>query len=232
MKKFIAEMIGTFALVLFGCGSAVFGQIFVGADPLTTIGNPITITAIGMCFGLAVLIMCYAIGPISGCHVNPAVSLGVFINGGMKLGEMLSYWVAQIIGGILGAIAIGLISQQWGSFGANQYAPGHLGGAFIGEIIFTFLFVLVVLGSTSRRAPKGFAGIAIGWALAIVNIVMIPIDGASVNPARSFGPAIFTGGEALSQIWVYIAAPLIGGLIAALVWKIFKKDDDLAIIKE
>lgn len=232
MKKFIAEMIGTFALVLFGCGSAVFGQIFVGADPLTTTGNPITITAIGMCFGLAVLIMCYAIGPISGCHVNPAVSLGVFINGGMKLGEMISYWVAQIIGGILGAIAIGLISQQWGSFGANQYAPGHLGGAFIGEVIFTFLFVLVVLGATSRRAPKGFAGIAIGWALAIVNIVMIPIDGASVNPARSFGPALFTGGEAFSQIWVYIAAPLIGGLIAALVWKIFKKDDDLAIIKE
>ncbi len=231
MKKFIAELIGTFALVLFGCGSAVFGQYFVGTDMMTTMGNPITITAIGMCFGLAVLIMCYAIGPISGCHVNPAVSFGVFLNGGMKFGEMISYWVAQIIGGILGAVAIGLISMQWDMFGANQYAPGHLGGAFIGEIIFTFLFVLVVLGATSRRAPKGFAGIAIGWALAIVNIVMIPIDGASVNPARSFGPAIFTGGEALSQIWVYILAPLIGGFIAAMVWKIFKKDDDLAVVE-
>lgn len=226
MRKFIAELIGTFALVLFGCGSAVFGQIFVGADSLTTMGNPITITAIGMCFGLAVLIMAYTIGPISGCHVNPAVSFGVFLNGGMKFNEMISYWVAQIIGGILGAVAIGLISQQWTTFGANQYAEGHLGGAFIGEVIFTFLFVLVVLGSTSKKAPKGFAGIAIGWALAIVNIVMIPIDGASVNPARSFGPAIFTGGVALSQIWVYILAPLIGGLVAALIWQVIRKDDN------
>ena len=145
MKKFIAELVGTFALVLFGCGSAVFGQIFVGADMLTTMGNPITITAIGMCFGLAVLIMCYTIGPISGCHVNPAVSFGVFLNGGMKFGEMIMYWIAQFIGGILGAVAIGLVSMQWNMFGANQYAEGHLGGAFIGEIIFTFLFVLVVL---------------------------------------------------------------------------------------
>ncbi len=229
MKKFIAELIGTFALVLFGCGSAVFGQLFVSADMLTTMGNPITITAIGMCFGLAVLIMCYAIGPISGCHVNPAVSFGVFLNGGMKFGEMIMYWIAQIIGGILGAVAIGLISQQWNVFGANQYATGHLGGAFIGEVIFTFLFVLVVLGATSKKAPKGFAGIAIGWALAIVNIVMIPIDGASVNPARSFGPAIFTGGEALSQIWVYILAPLIGGLIAALIWQVIRTDKDEVI---
>ena len=223
MKKFIAELIGTFALVLFGCGSAVFGQIFVGADSLTTMGNPITITAIGMCFGLAVLVMAYAIGPISGCHVNPAVSFGVFINGGMTFGELIYYWVAQVAGGILGAVAIGFISQQWLHFGANVYNPGHLSGAFIGEVIFTFLFVLVVLGSTSKKAPAGFAGIAIGWALAIVNIVMIPIDGASVNPARSIGPAIFQGGAANSQIWVYIAAPLIGGLIAALVWQIFKE---------
>lgn len=231
MKKFIAELIGTFALVLFGCGSAVFGQLFVGADSLTTMGNPITITAIGMCFGLAVLIMAYTIGPISGCHVNPAVSLGVFMNGGLKLNELFSYWVAQIIGGILGAIAIGLISQQWSSFGANQYNEGFLQGAFIGEVIFTFLFVLVVLGSTSKIAPKGFAGIAIGWALAIVNIVMIPIDGASVNPARSIGPALFTGGEALCQIWVYIAAPLIGAFLAAIVWKIFKKEADSPVVE-
>lgn len=228
MKKFVAELIGTFALVLFGCGSAVFGQIFVNgnSDPLTSTGNPITITAIGLCFGLAVLIMCYCIGPISGCHVNPAVSLGIWLNGGMKFGEMIVYWVAQIIGATLGAVAIGLISQQWGSFGSNQFAPGHMVGAFIGEVIFTFLFVLVVLGATSKLAPKGFAGIAIGWALAIVNIVMIPIDGASVNPARSFGPAIFQQGEALSQLWVFILAPLIGGAIAALVWQLFKKEED------
>lgn len=224
MKKFVAELIGTFALVLFGCGSAVFGQIFVGADPLTTTGNPITITAIGLCFGLAVLTMAYAIGPISGCHVNPAVSLGVFINGGMNVKELISYWIAQIIGGILGAIAIGLISQQWLHFGANVYGDGHLSGAFIGEVIFTFLFVIVVLGSTSKKAPKGFAGIAIGWALAIINIVMIPIDGASVNPARSIGPALFQGGEATSQIWVYILAPLIGAIIAGIVWQLFKKE--------
>ena len=238
MKKFVAEIIGTFALVLFGCGSAVFGQMFVGADSLTTMGNPITITAIGMCFGLAVLIMCYAIGPISGCHVNPAVSLGIYLNGGMKLPEMFSYWVAQIIGGILGAVAIGIVSQQWGPdytgphmFGANEYAQGHLSGAFFGEIFFTFLFVFVVLGATSKKAPIGFAGIAIGWALAIVNIVMIPIDGASVNPARSFGPAIFTGGEPLRQIWVYLIAPLIGGAIAALVWRIFNDDKKLQSVQ-
>ena len=227
MKKFIAELIGTFALVLFGCGSAVFGQHFVNADaPLSTMGNPITITAIGMCFGLAVLIMAYTIGPISGCHVNPAVSFGVFLNKGMSFGDMIMYWIAQLIGASLGAIAIGLISQQWGSFGANQFADGHFGGAFIGEILFTFLFVMVILGSTSERAPKGFAGVAIGWALAIVNIVMIPIDGASVKPARSFGPAIFQGGVALSQLWVFIVAPLIGGALAAIIWQIFKKNDN------
>ena len=150
----------------------------------------------------------------------------------MSFKEMLSYWVAQIIGGILGAVAIGLISMQWNIFGANQYASGHLGGAFIGEVIFTFLFVLVVLGATSKKAPNGFAGIAIGWALAIVNIVMIPIDGASVNPARSIGPALFTGGEALSQIWVYILAPLIGGLVAALVWQVIRNDKDHVATKE
>ena len=112
MKKFTAELIGTFALVLFGCGSAVFGQIFVGLDPAETTGNPITITAIGLCFGLSVLIMVYAIGPISGCHVNPAVSFGVYLNGGMSFREMLSYWIAQIIGALVGAVAIGLVSHQ------------------------------------------------------------------------------------------------------------------------
>jgi Glycerol uptake facilitator and related permeases (Major Intrinsic Protein Family) len=225
MKKFVAELIGTFALVLFGCGSAVFGQIFVGSDSLTTVGNPITITAIGLCFGLAVLIMAYALGPISGCHVNPAVSLGVYLNKGMSLKDMLMYWVAQFIGATLGAVAVGAISQQWAAFGSNQFAEEHLSGAFIGEVLFTFLFLIVILGATSSKAPKGFAGIAIGWALAIINIVMIPIDGASVNPARSFGPAILQGGECLSQLWVFIVAPLIGAALAALVWKIFKTDE-------
>lgn len=227
MKKFLAELIGTFALVLFGCGSAVFGQIFVADNsPLSSVGNPITITAIGLCFGLAVLIMAYAIGPISGCHVNPAVSFGVWLNKGMSFGEMITYWVAQFIGAALGAIAIGLISQQWVSFGSNQFAEGHLGGAFIGEVIFTFLFLIVIFGSTSKKAANGFAGVAIGWALAIINIVMIPIDGASVNPARSFGPAIFEGGAALSQLWVFFAAPLIGAALAALVWQVFKKEEN------
>jgi aquaporin Z len=225
MKKFVAELIGTFALVLFGCGSAVFGQLFVGADPSATTGNPITITAIGMCFGLAVLVMAYAIGPISGCHVNPAVSLGIFLNKGMSLKEMLSYWVAQLIGAVLGAVAIGLVSQQWESFGSNQFAEGSLQGAFIGEVLFTFLFLIVILGATSKNASPGFAGVAIGWALCIINIVMIPIDGASVNPARSFGPAILQGGVALSQLWVFIVAPLIGAALAALVWKVLKKED-------
>ena len=222
----IAELVGTFAIVLFGCGSALFGQLLVGTDPNATMGNPITITAIGLCFGIAVLIMVYTIGPISGCHVNPAVSFGVFLNKGMNFGEMIMYWIAQLIGALLGAIAIGMISQQWTSFGSNQFAEGHFSGAFIGEIIFTFLFLIVILGSTSERAPKGFAGIAIGWALAIINIVMIPIDGASVNTARSFGHAILQGGIALSQLWVFIVAPLIGAAIAALVWTIFKKEEN------
>ena len=231
MEQVIAVVSGGLALGLFGCRSAVVGLRVGGAESLTTKGNTITMTAIEMCIGLAVLIMDYTIGPISGSHINPAVSLGVFMNGGLKLNELFSYWVAQIIGGILGAIAIGLISQQWRSFGANQYNEGFLQGAFIGEVIFTFLFVLVVLGSTSKIAPKGFAGIAIGWALAIVNIGMIPIDGASVNPARSIGPALFTGGEALCQIWVYIAAPLIGAFLAAIVWKIFKKEADSPVVE-
>ena len=215
MRKFIAELIGTYALVLFGCGSAVFGQLFVSGNADATTGNPISIAGIGICFGLAVLAMCYCIGPISGCHVNPAVSLGIWLNGGMSFWEMIIYWIAQVWGALCGAVTIGLVSQQWASFGSNQFAEGHLGGAFIGEVAFTFLFVLVVLGATSKLAPKGFAGIAIGWALAICNIVMIPIDGCSVNPARSIGPAILQGGEALSQLWVFILAPLIGGAFAA-----------------
>jgi aquaporin Z len=226
MKKYVAELIGTFALVLFGCGSAVFGQIFVANnDSFTSTGNPITITAIGLCFGLAVLIMAYAIGPISGCHVNPAVSLGVFLNKGMSGKDLIGYWIAQLIGALLGAVAVGAVSGQWTSFGANGFAEGHLAGAFIGEVLFTFLFLIVILGVTSKNAAPGFAGIAIGWALAIINIVMIPIDGASVNPARSFGPALLTGGEALSQLWVFIVAPLIGAAIAAGVWGYLKQED-------
>ncbi|MGL5681940.1 MAG: aquaporin [Marinifilaceae bacterium] len=221
MKKFLAELIGTFTLVLFGCGSAVFGQLFISGDA-GTLSNPITIGAIGLCFGVPLLIMCYAIGPVSGCHINPAVSLGVFINGGMSFGEMIYYWIAQVIGGFIACFAIGAISQQWLQFGANQFQPGMLGGAFIGEIIFTAIFVFVILGTVSKTEWAGFAGIPIGLALGIINIIMIPIDGCSVNPARSIGPALLTGGMALSQLWVFILAPIIGGIIGAIVWRIFK----------
>ncbi|MGA3061187.1 MAG: aquaporin Z [Candidatus Bathyarchaeia archaeon] len=216
-KKYIAELIGTMVLVLMGCGGAVIAGRFIGNE------------GIAFCFGLAVLAMVYAIGSISGCHINPAISISMLAAGKLSAKDTGFYVIFQCVGAIIGAgilyaIAVGNSSYSLAvnGLGANQYSAYSLGSVFLAEVVLTFLFVLVVHGSTSERAPKGFAGIAIGLTLVLIHLVAIPIDGTSVNPARSLGPALIVGGTALSQLWVFWVAPIIGGLIAAIVWKIFK----------
>jgi len=225
-KKYIAELIGTMVLVLMGCGSAVIASYYIGKSGMVVgVGN----LGVAFAFGLAVLVMVYTIGGISGCHINPAISISMFVAGKLSAKDTVFYVVFQCVGAIIGAgilyaIAIGNSSYSLAAngLGANQYSTYSLASVFIAEVVLTFLFLLVVHGSTHERAPKGFAGIAIGLTLTLIHIVAIPIDGTSVNPARSLGPALFVGGTALSQLWVFWVAPIIGGIIAAVVWKIFK----------
>jgi len=211
-KKFFAELVGTMVLVLMGCGSAVMngGAVSVAA-----------VLTIAFAFGLSVVAMAYAIGPISGCHINPAVTLGAWFSGRMKGKEAGIYMLAQVIGAIVGSAILFAIVKGTGKTGtgANAYSVGQFWGAAIAETVFTFIFVLVVLGATDKgtNASK-FAGLAIGLTLVLVHIVCIPITGTSVNPARSIGPALFQGGAALSQLWVFILFPLVGGAIASWVW--------------
>jgi aquaporin Z len=218
-KKYLAELIGTMVLVLMGCGSAVIAGTFLGGT-----------TGISFAFGLAVIAMAYTIGTISGCHINPAISISMLVAGKLSVKDTAFYVVFQCIGGIIGAgilygIAIGNPSYNIATngLGANMYSTYSLASVLIAEIVLTFIFVLVVHGSTSANAPKGFAGLAIGLTLVLIHLVAIPIDGTSVNPARSLGPALFAGGTALSQLWVFFVAPIIGGILAAVVWKIFKQ---------
>ena len=213
MSKMLAEFIGTLTLVLFGCGAAVLG----GAEHVGQLG-------VSLAFGGAIIAMAYGIGPVSGCHVNPAVSLAVFIAGRMNLREMLSYWVAQFAGALAGAAILAAIVGSTASLGQNGWGPGYLGefsqqSALIFEIVMTALFVIVILGSTSPSAPAGFAGIAIGVTLAVIHIVGIQVTGVSVNPARSFGPAVRAGGQALSQLWLFFVAPVIGAVIGASLYR-------------
>ena len=213
-KKLLAEMIGTMILVLIGCGSAVMNG---GATSVAAV------LTIAMAFGLSVLTMVYTIGSISGCHINPAITLGVWLSGRMTGKEAAGYMVAQVIGGLIGSTILYFIASNMGlsATGANQFAVGELSAAFMAETIFTFIFVLVVLGSTDKgSSTTHFAGLAIGLALVMIHIVCIPITGTSVNPARSIGPALFAGGVALSQLWVFLTAPFIGGALAAAVWNI------------
>ena len=216
-KKYIAELIGTMVLVLMGCG----GAVIAGA----AIGN----VGIAFCFGLAVLAMVYAIGSVSGCHINPAISISMLVAGKLSIKDTVFYVVFQCAGAVIGAgilyaIAIGNSSYSLAvnGLGANQYSAYSLASVLVAEVVLTFLFVLVVHGSTCESVPKGFAGLAIGLTLVLIHLVAIPIDGTSVNPARSLGPALFVGGTALSQLWVFWVAPIIGGIIAAVVWKVFK----------
>lgn len=213
MSKFVAEFIGTLTLVLFGCGAAVLGGDHVGQ------------LGIALAFGLAIVAMAYGIGPISGCHVNPAVSLGAFVAGRMGAAEMVLYWVAQFLGAVAGAALVGAISGQFLNLGQNGWGPGYLGeypmmAALIFEVVMTALFLIVILGSTGEGSSPGFAGLAIGLTLAVIHIVGIQVTGVSVNPARSFGPAVLAQGQALSQLWLFIAAPAVGAVIGALFFRL------------
>ena len=217
IRKVIAEFLGTAILVFFAVGSAVFG--------ITTIGD----LGVALAFGLVLLALAYAIGPVSGCHVNPAVTLGVLLRRGMPLSEAVAYWVAQFAGAVAaGALlklmtsSFGKVTDQTGGLGTNDWGKTISGGgAFVLEVVMTFLLVFVVLLVTGRAAAPGFAGLAIGLVLTVIHLVGIPLDGTSVNPARSLGPAVFAGTHAMSHVWLFIVAPLVGGAIAALVAPLF-----------
>lgn len=216
MKKYLAETVGTMVLVLMGCGSAVF----LGC------GTPAEMLAVAFAFGLSVVGMAYAIGGISGCHINPAITLGVWLSKRMSGREALGYMAAQFLGAVIGSAILFALTSTGGygattATGANAYGEGELLQAFIAETVFTFIFVLVVLGSTdSEKGAGNFAGLAIGLTLVLVHIVCIPVTGTSVNPARSFGPALFAGGQALSQLWLFILAPFLGAALSAGMWKL------------
>jgi aquaporin Z len=224
MQKPIAEFIGTFTLVFFGCGAAVIGGMGAGATAINVLG-------IAFAFGLAIVAMAYGIGPISGCHVNPAVSLGVFTAGRMSLSDLISYVIAQVIGAIVGALVLYIIlsgkASGWnGGLGQDGWGAGYLGeyntlSAFIFEVVATFLFLVCILGVTQEGAPSHLAGLAIGLTLTAIHIVGINVDGVSVNPARSIGPALVGAGTnpaAVGQLWLFIVAPLIGGALAGLLF--------------
>lgn len=214
MKKYLAEMIGTMVLVLMGCGSAVFAG---ATQPFASVGT----LGVAFAFGLSVVAMVYTIGKISGCHINPAITLGMLVANKISVKDAGMYMVFQVIGAIIGSTILYVLAKDSGSTttltGANGYTD--LLPAFVAETVFTFIFLLVVFGSTSKGAANNFAGLAIGLALVLIHIVCIPITGTSVNPARSIGPALFQGGEALSQLWLFIVAPFLGAVIAAFVWK-------------
>lgn len=227
MKKYAAELVGTFVLVFGGVGAAVFD------------GKHIGFMGIAFAFGLAQLIMCYAVGPISGCHINPAVTFGAWLSRRIGFKDVIGYWIAQLIGGILAAgvvlciahgiaggysaAASGLASNGYGAHSPDQYS---MIAGFVAELVMTAIFVLVVLGSTAKKAPTGFAGLAIGFALATCHLVILPVTNTSVNPARALGPAVWVGGWAIHQVWLFFVAPLIGGAVAALVYWIIRTPDE------
>ncbi len=221
MKKLLAEFIGTLWLVLGGCGSAVLAAGF----PELGIG----FVGVSMAFGLTVLTMVYAIGHISGCHLNPAVSVGLWIGGRFEMKDLVPYIAAQVLGGMAGASILYLIASgqpgfELGSFAANGYgehSPGGYGmmAALICEIVMTFMFLIVILGATHEKAPQGFAGLAIGLALTLIHLISIPVTNTSVNPARSTSQAIFVGDWAMGQLWLFWLAPLVGAALAGMVYK-------------
>lgn len=218
-------MTGTMVLVLMGCGSAVFaGSV---AD---TVGAGVGTLGVALAFGLSVVAMAYTIGGISGCHINPAITLGMTLSGRMPVKEALMYMLFQVIGAFIGsAILFALVStgvhEGPTMTGSNSFGEGEALQAFIAEAVFTFIFVLVVLGATDEKRGAGnLAGLAIGLTLVLIHIVCIPITGTSVNPARSIAPAVFEGGQALSQLWLFIVAPFLGAALSALVWKALAKD--------
>jgi aquaporin Z len=221
-KKLAAEFIGTFWLVLGGCGSAVIAAAF----PEVGIG----LAGVALAFGLTVLTMAYAIGHISGCHLNPAVTVGLWAGGRHPAGEVLPYVVAQVLGGIAGAFVLLMIASGQpnfdlaAGFAANGYGAHSPGGysmaaGFLTEVVMTMMFLIIILGAIHHRAPTGFAGIAIGLGLTLIHLISIPVTNTSVNPARSTGPAVFVGDWALSQLWLFWVAPILGALIAGYVYR-------------
>lgn len=229
-KKYLAECLGTFSLVLFGCGAATVAGIS-DAGPAG-----IGLLGISLAFGLAVAVMAYTIGPISGCYINPAISIAMLVAGKLSAKDTLGYIIFQCVGAI-GAAALlyvilcggaGFEMPEWG-LGSNGWGEGYLGeynmtSALIAEFVFTFLFLMVIFGTTAKNASPAMAGLAIGLSLALIHLVVIPITGTSVNPARSLGPALFAGGMALQQLWLFIVAPIAGGVFAAVVRKLFIED--------
>jgi aquaporin Z len=236
-QKYLAELIGTGLLVFFGAGVATVSFGFRGFGSSVAAGILLT----GLVFGLVLLGLVAVIGPISSCHVNPAVTLGAFLARRIPLVELLGYWVAQMLGGLLGALLLLWVMHSSPGYsktkiglGANGYGSLSLlhssgGGAFLTEVILTSVFVLVVLAATRKDASAPVAGIVVGLALALVNIMGIPIDGASVNPARSFGPAVLVGGQTLGQLWLFLIAPLVGAVLGVAVYMLFHRVGDDAI---
>lgn len=220
-KRLLAEMIGTFWLVFGGCGSAVLAAAF----PHVGIG----LLGVALAFGLTVLTMAFAIGHISGCHLNPAVTVGLATGRRFPWSEVIPYMIAQVIGAIAAAFILYVVASGKegfslsGGFASNGYGEHSPGGysltaAFVTEVVLTFMFLMIILGATDSRAPAGFAPIAIGLALTLIHLISIPVTNTSVNPARSTGPAIFVGGWAIAQLWLFWLAPLLGGLLAGLAY--------------
>jgi aquaporin Z len=224
MKKNLAEFIGTFWLVLGGCGSAVLAAAF----PEVGIG----LVGVALAFGLTVLTIAYSLGHISGAHLNPAVTIGLWAGGRVSGSSILPYVISQILGGIAAAAVLYIIAtgngSDIGNFAANGYGEHSPGGysltaAIVSEFVMTFMFLIVILGSTDEKAPQGFAGLAIGLALTLIHLISIPVTNTSVNPARSISQALFVGDWALAQLWVFILIPILGAIAAGVVYKFLKK---------
>jgi len=228
-NKLLAEIFGTFWLVFGGCGSAVLSAGYLAQVEGTPIHLGIGFVGVALAFGLTVMTMAFAIGHISGCHLNPAVTVGLVVGGRHPMSEMIPYIIAQLIGGIAGAGVLYLIASGKAGFstadgfasnGFGELSPGKYSmvSALIAEIVLTFFFLLIILGSTDKRAPAGFAPIAIGLGLTLIHLIGIPVTNLSVNPARSTGPALFAGGAYISQLWLFWLAPIVGGALAGIVY--------------
>jgi aquaporin Z len=233
MKKLGAEFFGTFWLVLGGCGSAVLAAKFLTPDGVH-IG--IGLLGVALAFGLTVMTMAFAIGHISGCHLNPAVSIGLWAGGRFPGREVVPYVVAQVLGGIVAAAVLFVIASGQAGFSAvggfasngyGEHSPGHysLLAALVCEIVMTLFFLLIIMGSTDERAPKGFAPIAIGLGLTLIHLISIPVTNTSVNPARSTGVALFAGGLALSQLWLFWVAPIVGGVLGGWLYRVLGRPE-------
>jgi aquaporin Z len=236
-KRWAAELLGTFWLVFGGCGSAILAAQFF--DPQNkNVNYGIGLLGVALAFGLTVLTMAYAIGHISGCHLNPAVSVGLVVGGRFKAADLIPYVIAQVVGGLAGAAVLYIIAtgkegfSLSGGFAANGYGAHSPGGysmvaGLVAEIVLTFMFLMIILGATDPRAPQGFAPLAIGFGLTLIHLIGIPVTNLSVNPARSTGPALLVGGWALEQLWLFWVAPILGAAVAGVAYRAFAGSGDL-----